>query len=292
VSDFEVDLLNRCRPPVAVGGIGGSGTRAIAQMLSATGYFIGTDLNEASDNLWFTLLFKRPEILACSDQEYADLCDIFVKGMVGGGGFTGEQRERVQRLATGGRQHHDAKWLQSRAVTLLSHPEPRNANALWGWKEPNTHIVLDRLIQVFRGMKYIFVSRHGLDMAVSSNQNQPRLWGPIFLGEPVVATPRYSLRYWCVMHRRVMAIGAGMGEGFLFLKYDDLCRNTSQELATLCRFLGIGEANVSQRLLDLVVPPPSIGRYKSHRRDEFDEDDIAYVESLGFAVHGFDGPGA
>ncbi len=280
--------MSRCKPPVAVGGIGGSGTRLVAQMLSASGYFLGADLNEASDNLWFTLLFKRPDILACTDREYADLCEIFVKGMVGGGEFIGDEREIVQRLAATGRDQHDAKWLQERADTLLSHHMPRDADERWGWKEPNTHVVLDRLIRAFRGMQYIFVSRHGLDMAVSSNQNQPQLWGPTFLGEPFAATPRYSLRYWCFMHRRVMAIGEEMGERFLFLKYDDLCRDQSPELARLCRFVGVSEPTVPQRLLNLVTPPTTIGRYMAHRRDEFDEDDIAYVESLGFAVDDFE----
>ena len=281
--------MSRCKPPVAVGGIGGSGTRLVAQMLSASGYFLGADLNEASDNLWFTLLFKRPDILACTDREYAGLCEIFVKGMVGGCEFTVAEREIVQRLAAAGRDQHDAKWLQERADTLLSYHSPLDAHGRWGWKEPNTHIVLDRLIPTFRGMKYIFVSRHGLDMAVSGNQNQPRLWGPVLLGEPFEATPRYALRYWCFVHRRIMAIGAAMGDRFLFLKYDDLCRDPKQGLTGLRAFLGTEEADVPQGLLDLVSASPNIGRHKRHRQDEFDADNIAYVESLGFAVTGFAG---
>mgnify|MGYP004007565703 CR=1 FL=1 len=50
------------RSPVAIGGIGGSGTRLIASVLRDIGFFLGADLNEASDNLWFTLLFKRMEL--------------------------------------------------------------------------------------------------------------------------------------------------------------------------------------------------------------------------------------
>jgi len=45
--------------PVAIGGVGGSGTRLIAQCLKELGYFIGSDLNESNDNLLFTALFKR-----------------------------------------------------------------------------------------------------------------------------------------------------------------------------------------------------------------------------------------
>jgi hypothetical protein len=47
--------------PVAVGGVGGSGTRVIASLVSSLGYQIGNNLNRAQDDLTFTVLFKRPE---------------------------------------------------------------------------------------------------------------------------------------------------------------------------------------------------------------------------------------
>ena len=46
--------------PIAVGGVGGSGTRVIAEILIQLGFYLGKDLNASRDNLWFTLLFKRP----------------------------------------------------------------------------------------------------------------------------------------------------------------------------------------------------------------------------------------
>ena len=46
-------------PPVAIGGIGGSGTRVVVEILQDLGYYVGDDLNPALDNLLFTLLFKR-----------------------------------------------------------------------------------------------------------------------------------------------------------------------------------------------------------------------------------------
>ena len=38
---------------VAIGGVGGSGTRLIARMLGQLGWYLGDDLNESVDNLWF-----------------------------------------------------------------------------------------------------------------------------------------------------------------------------------------------------------------------------------------------
>lgn len=47
--------------PVVIGGVGGSGTRVVAELLENLGFYIGSDLNTASDNLTYTLLFKRPK---------------------------------------------------------------------------------------------------------------------------------------------------------------------------------------------------------------------------------------
>jgi len=68
--------------PVVVGGVGGSGTRVIARMLVNLGYYIGDDLNDALDNLWFVLLFNYLDILDVAFDEFGGLLDLFVKAMV------------------------------------------------------------------------------------------------------------------------------------------------------------------------------------------------------------------
>ena len=45
---------------VSIGGVGGSGTRAVARILELLGYFMGGSLNRSGDNLWFTALLRRP----------------------------------------------------------------------------------------------------------------------------------------------------------------------------------------------------------------------------------------
>ena len=46
---------------IAIGGLGGSGTRAVAEVFKQTGIYMGDDLNRANDNLLFTRLFKNPD---------------------------------------------------------------------------------------------------------------------------------------------------------------------------------------------------------------------------------------
>lgn len=274
----------RLPSPVVVGGLGGSGTRLIAGMLSAEGYFLGADLNEAWDNLWFTLLFKRPGALGMSDAEFARRLRLFLRAMAGGEAFSTGDRELLDELAAAGWEQHQADWLQVRVATLLSRANARSTAGSWGWKEPNTHVYLDRLDAACPGMRYVFVSRHGLDMAISGNQNQARLWGAVLLGEEFSPTPRYSLRYWCAAHRRTLAAAAALGDRFLFLRYDDLCRHPERELEGLAAFLGVRDAPAVARLRGMVVPPSSLQRSKHVPRSAFDAADVAYVESLGFVV--------
>ena len=46
--------------PVVIGGVGGSGTRVVVEIMRRLGVYTGSDLNKAGDNKWFTLLCKLP----------------------------------------------------------------------------------------------------------------------------------------------------------------------------------------------------------------------------------------
>jgi hypothetical protein len=84
-----------------------------------------------------------------------------------------------------------------------------------GWKEPNTHIVMDRLPALLPQMKYIHVMRNGLDMAHSRNQNQLRLWGRYLVGPDCRDDPRSSLKYWCRTHQRILRLCQPLGARFV-----------------------------------------------------------------------------
>ena len=277
--------------PVAIGGIGGSGTRLIAELLLRLGFYMGSDLNESRDNLWFTLLFKRTELITAdsprgaSSADFAECLDVFLRAMAGRIGPTVAQRRRVMALAREDRPQHPATWLADRAASLLSAlGTGRPAPQAWGWKEPNTHLLLDRLQSALPTMRYIHVMRNGLDMAHSENQNQPRLWGKFFV--PATAWepgPRYALRFWRVMQERALCLGSAMGDRFLAINYDDFCRDGRASLPRLLAFLCVEPSPTERGALQaLVRPPASIGRFKAHGLGVFDPADVAYVRSLGY----------
>lgn len=273
--------------PVAIGGVGGSGTRLMAQLLGQMGFYIGSDLNEPRDNLWFTLLFKRPELWQGKEEEFAHCLSVFVNVMCERRKLSPQEEQWLGTLATQERSQHTMPWLRQRWESLVWVTRQASFSCgPWGWKEPNTHIFVERIQMHLPKLRYIHVARNGLDMAYSNNQNQLQLWGPLFFpNENVQVSPQWSLRYWCAVHRRIMDWGKDMGDRFLFINYDQFCQSPGPGLDALCQFLGIDVlAKHKARLLESVKPPESIGRFRSAGLETFAVEDIALVKSLGFAV--------
>lgn len=276
-------------PPIAIGGVGGSGTRLVADICRRLGFYVGSDLNPATDNLWFTLLFKRRELwkAAHTTPEFAIAADTFRTAMVGGTPIDASRVRWLRGIAATDRPQHPATWLNERVDSLIASTRASNQRVgPWGWKEPNTHIVLDRLDPAFPGLRYIHVVRNGLDMAHSTNQNQLEFWGPLVLGTTVpLSGPRASLSYWCAVHRRILQVGAAMQGRFMWLDYDALCAAPLDHLGTLLTFLGVAaDLATLNDLVPLVQAADSAGRFRRHGLHVFDATDVAYVESLGFDV--------
>jgi len=299
--------------PVVIGGVGGSGTRLIAQVFREMNYYFGYDLNDANDNLWFTLIFNRPEVLNYSQEEFNEQFDIFMKGMTGKGNFTNDERNLLENHTKIERYRESYEWLLERKHTLLSTDVTSNnfflwlkngmlnsryiedtksplswnkgfkGNMLWGWKEPNSHLFLDKLINIHPDMKYIHVVRNGLDMAHSNNQGQLNSWGKHIIGEDIEYTPYYSLKYWATVHKRVVDIGQTMGKNFLVLSYDEFCSKPNEGLNAISEFMELDISKLPiQKLTNLISPPKSIGRYKQFGLDCFDPADVAFAKTLGF----------
>lgn len=266
-------------PLVAIGGVGGSGTRAVAKLIRAMGIAMGDCLNETEDNLWFTALFKHVQILAASDAEFDARFDLFWRASLGIRFLVPADRARVDALATS----------PEKRAWLIRMFEPRPAGipgVPWGWKEPNTHLVIDRIARRVPTLKYVHVLRNGLDMAFSPNQVQPSLWGEALTGRRLDATPRDSLTYWCVTTRLIHSMAPRLGGRLLLLDYDRLCADPADGIGRLSAFLGLKTKPDLASLAVIVDPPASIGRFRMHAGAAFDPNDVAYVASLGFDTFG------
>lgn len=268
-------------PPIAVGGVGGSGTRLIAEWMKTLGVFIGNDLNASNDTLWFTLLFKHTEILECGDDEFLSLTRALVAGLTGGSPLPAALQTLIARLSTKNRAE-SKDWLAERSRSLAAAAMVPAHGGRWGWKEPNTHLVIERLWRVRPELRYVHVVRHGLDMALSANQNQVRLWGTSVLGRDADPSPARSLAYWCRVQQRMQHLLEGNRQRMFWLDYDALCRNPEQSVFDLLQFLGLDHSDAGA--LAAQVRMPSTQRHAGQSLSHFRAQDVEYVRSLGYPI--------
>jgi len=285
--------------PLVIGALGGSGTRVVAQALIESGLHLGSDLNQALDNLWFTLLFKRPvwyaEVVEAQPGEIAVGFDILTKAMAGTPQLSAAERAFIRKamlqMAMRGHDHdHSGRgiWPIVRAQRLRAGAPPPAGSVGWGWKEPNSHILLPQLIEHFTELKFVYVVRHGLDMAYSDNRAQLYNWGAR-LGVELPATeaslPDAMLAYWVAATDRAIELGAALGSRFLRLDYEALCAEPRTVLPQLLEFAGVtvDDARLA-KLAALPRSPRSIGRYRAQRWQELNADNIEAVRRLGFAI--------
>jgi hypothetical protein len=269
--------------PVAIGGIGGSGTRVVAAILRTLGYYLGDDLNESLDNLWFTLFFRRRSVLLEDDHGLQTLIRLFVARMSGNAPVSEEDRAAVSSLPM---RHngHLREVLLKRAETFLSAGTLHQEGQPWGWKEPNTHVVVDKLLIQCPTLRYLHVMRHPLDMAFSANQDQLLLWGPLYLERDITLTPRASLSYWCAAHRRILQLAARWPQRIRLVSFDALCAMPQRHCLELAQSLGAGPSeDALAQITRLVQAPPSTGRFGRQDLAQFEPADLAYVRQVGYA---------
>jgi hypothetical protein len=271
--------------PVAIGGIGGSGTRVVATFLHMLDYFLGDDLNESMDNLWFTLLFKRRSILVENESDFCSLVSLFFSRMSGITTLSESKRARIFLLAEHERLQHSREWLIERAYSFSNGKTSKRPGQPWCWKEPNTHIIIDRIFTFQPNLRYIHVVRHPLRMAESNNQNQLQNWGPIFLNRDVSIEPRLSLSYWCAAHRRIIDFVRCWPERTMIVEFDALCAVPDLHCTKIARFLGteLREDVVAdfRKFVRRSEPP---WRVRSPELAQYDPSDLAYVGEIGYAL--------
>jgi hypothetical protein len=280
-----IEMNSHAMYPAAIGGVGGSGTRVVATFLHMLDYFLGDDINEEMDNLWFTLLFKRRSILVASESEFRKVVSLFFSRMSGTTVLSERESAYIFLLAQQERLQHPREWLIERAYSFSNGKTSKRSDQPWCWKEPNTHIVIDRIFAFHPNLRYIHVFRHPLDMAVSNNQNQLQNWGPIFLNRDVAIEPRLSLSYWCAAHRRIMDFVQSWPERTMMIEFDALCATPDPHCAKIAKFLGTElRDDVLAEFRNFVRRPESVGRYRSTELGQYDPGDLAYVAEIGYAL--------
>jgi len=265
-------------PPVAIWGVGGSGTRIVAAMLREFGYYIGDDLNNANDNLWFTLLFKRRSVLLDSYQEFHHLFTSFQSKMTGGLLVDAALAEYIMRFAANDRIHHPKAWLKERVTSFVCDKSSYLEGQRWGWKEPNTHVVIDRLLLLHPQLHYVHVVRNPFYMSTSKNQNQLQNWGAILLDREVKSTRRDAFAFWCRAHQRLEAFISQFPGRITILSYDRLCLDPQWEVRNLAEMISLDIAtHTIDRAASLVTRRPQASE-QNDNYESIDKNDIAFAK--------------
>ncbi len=221
-------------PVIAIGGIGGSGTRACAQVLLNAGYHLGADLNDALDNLTFTLMFKRHSALMWNHTTFESYLSAFLSHLRTGRLPDGIAQELAD-IPAAGRAGHSADWLagrlaRARASVSMPHGKPL------GWKEPNTHIFIERILEITKELKYVHIIRDYKYMTSSKNNNQIKNWSSILLDLDGAYEGASILRYWFAVQERMIGIYKRFPDRVMFLSYDRLSETPQEQIGALLRF--------------------------------------------------------
>ena len=219
--------------PLVIGGLGGSGTRAVAGVVEAIGYFIGRSVGSALDSnplaRWGKFWGPR-----------------YVAGRPPGLLMTAHLE-----------------------VALVSHlGGVRPPSERWGWKHPQSHLLLPFLAERFPQMRFVHVLRDGRDMAFSSNRGQLGLYGEVALGRPPRETPEDAIRYWAWANTRSAGHAEQLGDRYLVVRLEDLCDDPLTQIRRLCAFTGLpGDGPHVERARASVRRPPTIERWRSAPAD-------------------------
>jgi hypothetical protein len=250
-------------PPIVVGGLGGSGTRVIAQMLERLGFFMGDDLNHAHDNM---TLARQFHTMRDAIQEL---------GPVGGAAGQAAAPSFPAIVPTKLREFGEAM--------RMSYFMQERLRSGWGFKVPGTHFVLPYLADVFPGLSYVHVVRHGIDMAFSSNQNQLHNWGRHYGVEPnSLRLERASLAFWVAANRHALSEVGRLGMRHHIVNFDNLCLKPRETTARFLEFLARPHDEL-EALLPLIKTPESLGRRAG--RDLSFVGEQEWSELQGFDFH-------
>ena len=278
--------------PIVIGGMGGSGTRLVAEICSLFGVYLGDDLNVASDNLLYTLLFRRRTWFYKSFQDkdriqtgLSLLEKLLLKKVV-------LCPREIWFLLYAGidmtlHYRDDKLWSLKRILNFFRYPCFGNRTYIgWGWKEPNSYLLLDDLAEYFPNLRFIHTIRHGADMAFSKNQRQLRAWGELFdIQHPEKELPESSLKFWAKANKSTADLGRKLGGKYLQINFDHLCQDPDQTINDIIAFLGIDVKNeIYLAARELPKTPSSLGRYKDHDISLLDPEDLAVLNEFGFSI--------
>lgn len=189
---------------LVIGGLGGSGTRAIVAYLREAGVFAGASLNDSLDSLPFARLYDRWVTVWLRSPEHFSRADWLVE-------------------ACEARDCHRNGCSDDQPILI---------------KNPRSVLMLDPLDELVPGFRFLHVVRNGIDMAFSGNQRQALLHGDDLLdpdAHHLQTSEARSLSVWHAVNLRAERFAHRFPERYLRIRYEDFCADPKGQMCEISR---------------------------------------------------------
>ena len=215
--------------PIVIGCTGGSGSRALQQVISNAGTFMGVRLNGSLDALDFVPFFEANinQVLSHTHSLNYTVFDL---------------PEELAKAGHAELQHIIDNY--RRDINAQTHS--------WGWKCPRNMYI-----------RFIHLVRDGRDIALSTNQNQLKNYYQSYFNTKNPATDiTDAIRLWSAVNMDVARwCSANIKERYCIVNFEDLCERPVAVLQKISVFLG--QVWDCETLAKLLVTPATLGRYKA-----------------------------
>lgn len=222
------------RAPVILAGRGGSGTRLLSEAAADGNVFLGNDLNASADSLeWVNPIYE------------------IAIGSLG--------RDYLKSDVPAGFGEDWGRYLVGTARDILGKGK-WDGHQPWGWKLPESLLVLDELFKAFPQARFVHQVRHPVTSALRRSHMTSREDNPIgraVLRAAYVAAgldPAQRHEHETYFHNAVtwrFQVGNAVrfarenlsDEQYLLLKYEDFCSHPRETKDRLLGFLGVTDHN-------------------------------------------------
>lgn len=254
-------------PPKVVFATGGSGTRAIAEVMIEAGVYLGPEKNRALDSLAFKPVLKGRSEAYVRESEWIEAAE---------------------------RDPHDVpeppKDLVEEFKAAIAHQRESipSQDSMWGWKNPRTTYLLPILTKLEPGAPTAHLIRDGRDMAYSKNQIQLkdcRSLVPDDLND--AAEPIQSVALWSRVNlAAIKYLEAHSPGGHIVVRYEDLCADPATHCERLLEHLGIPVNDaVLAKARESVKLSSSAGRWKE--ADPGEQEELQRAGEPGLSQFGY-----
>jgi hypothetical protein len=212
--------------PVILLGRGGSGTRLLAQLALSIGTFLGNELNASHDSVeWVETL-------------YALAVEAVTAGVASGSARDLYWHRRLRHLAS--------------VILARGRCDP---GSLWGWKLPETMLILPQALRAFPRARVVHLVRHPMTSALRRTHMTSRLDNPV--GRAVLPAAYracglepdnlerdepyiHNAATWAYQVGGVLDTLRSLSptEGWLQFRYEEICANPVKAQKRLAAFLG------------------------------------------------------